>query len=138
MSRDFLYLLWFPRKTQQKPTNLKRFYVICTCTCFVFCDHFSNPEPVRFVLVCLIHVIYAKSWSSVLLIRHSLGLGGKCDLPSRLWVYLLFQGGNNAGHTVVVEGKMYDFHLLPSGIVNPDCIAVIGNILSYKENSVLC
>ncbi|KAK1160507.1 adenylosuccinate synthetase isozyme 1 B-like [Acipenser oxyrinchus oxyrinchus] len=28
------------------------------------------------------------------------------------------QGGNNAGHTVVVEGKEYDFHLLPSGIIN--------------------
>ncbi|CAC5365134.1 purA [Mytilus coruscus] len=37
------------------------------------------------------------------------------------------QGGNNAGHTVVVEEKMYDFHILPSGIVNPDCTAVIGN-----------
>jgi len=37
------------------------------------------------------------------------------------------QGGNNAGHTVVVEGKAYDFHLLPSGIVWPDCISVIGN-----------
>ncbi|VDH97676.1 Hypothetical predicted protein, partial [Mytilus galloprovincialis] len=36
-------------------------------------------------------------------------------------------GGNNAGHTVVVKEKMYDFHILPSGIVNPDCIAVIGN-----------
>ena len=29
---------------------------------------------------------------------------------------------------------MYDFHLLPSGIVNPDCIAVIGNILLCNEN----
>lgn len=37
------------------------------------------------------------------------------------------QGGNNAGHTVVVEGKSYDFHLLPSGIVWPTCISVIGN-----------
>uniref|UniRef100_A0A8C8FJH7 Adenylosuccinate synthetase n=1 Tax=Oncorhynchus tshawytscha TaxID=74940 RepID=A0A8C8FJH7_ONCTS len=32
------------------------------------------------------------------------------------------QGGNNAGHTVVVEGKEYDFHLLPSGIINPKSI----------------
>uniref|UniRef100_A0A673YVV4 Adenylosuccinate synthetase n=1 Tax=Salmo trutta TaxID=8032 RepID=A0A673YVV4_SALTR len=37
------------------------------------------------------------------------------------------QGGNNAGHTVVVEGKEYDFHLLPSGIINPKSICVIGN-----------
>lgn len=37
------------------------------------------------------------------------------------------QGGNNAGHTVVVEGAEYDFHLLPSGIINPACKSVIGN-----------
>ncbi|XP_047994213.1 adenylosuccinate synthetase [Leguminivora glycinivorella] len=37
------------------------------------------------------------------------------------------QGGNNAGHTVVVEGKEFDFHLLPSGIINPKCTSVIGN-----------
>uniref|UniRef100_A0AAY4CK87 Adenylosuccinate synthetase isozyme 1 n=1 Tax=Denticeps clupeoides TaxID=299321 RepID=A0AAY4CK87_9TELE len=37
------------------------------------------------------------------------------------------QGGNNAGHTVVVEGKEYDFHLLPSGIINPKCTSLIGN-----------
>ncbi|KAL4238343.1 hypothetical protein ACF0H5_003053 [Mactra antiquata] len=37
------------------------------------------------------------------------------------------QGGNNAGHTVVVGEKHYAFHMLPSGIVNPACTAVIGN-----------
>ncbi|KAI0221207.1 Adenylosuccinate synthetase [Lamellibrachia satsuma] len=37
------------------------------------------------------------------------------------------QGGNNAGHTVVVGDKKYDFHLLPSGIIQPRCISVIGN-----------
>ncbi|KAI0224287.1 Adenylosuccinate synthase [Massospora cicadina] len=37
------------------------------------------------------------------------------------------QGGNNAGHTIVVGTKKYDFHLLPSGLVNPNCISVIGN-----------
>jgi len=37
------------------------------------------------------------------------------------------QGGNNAGHTVVVNGKEFDFHILPSGIVHPHCLAVIGN-----------
>ncbi|XP_017782103.1 PREDICTED: adenylosuccinate synthetase [Nicrophorus vespilloides] len=37
------------------------------------------------------------------------------------------QGGNNAGHTVVVEGAEYDFHLLPSGIINSKCKSVIGN-----------
>uniref|UniRef100_A0A8D0GZ63 Adenylosuccinate synthetase n=1 Tax=Sphenodon punctatus TaxID=8508 RepID=A0A8D0GZ63_SPHPU len=37
------------------------------------------------------------------------------------------QGGNNAGHTVVVDGKEYDFHLFPSGIINPKAISFIGN-----------
>uniref|UniRef100_A0A8C7DAD5 Adenylosuccinate synthetase isozyme 1 n=1 Tax=Oncorhynchus kisutch TaxID=8019 RepID=A0A8C7DAD5_ONCKI len=37
------------------------------------------------------------------------------------------QGGNNAGHTVVVDGKEYDFHLLPSGIINSKALSVIGN-----------
>ncbi|XP_023221331.1 adenylosuccinate synthetase-like, partial [Centruroides sculpturatus] len=39
----------------------------------------------------------------------------------------LFQGGNNAGHTVVANGAEYDFHILPSGIVNKHCTSVIGN-----------
>lgn len=37
------------------------------------------------------------------------------------------QGGNNAGHTVIVGSQAYDFHLLPSGIINPNCKSVIGN-----------
>ncbi|KAH9643043.1 hypothetical protein HF086_013604 [Spodoptera exigua] len=43
------------------------------------------------------------------------------------YVFFCPQGGNNAGHTVVVDGKEFDFHLLPSGIINPKCISVIGN-----------
>lgn len=30
-------------------------------------------------------------------------------------------GGNNAGHTIVVNGVTYDFHILPSGLINPSC-----------------
>lgn len=37
------------------------------------------------------------------------------------------QGGNNAGHTIVVGDKTFKFHLLPSGLVHPDTICVIGN-----------
>lgn len=37
------------------------------------------------------------------------------------------QGGNNAGHTVVVGKTEYDFHLLPSGIINKGCTSIIGN-----------
>ncbi|MFH0976734.1 MAG: adenylosuccinate synthase [Spirochaetota bacterium] len=38
-----------------------------------------------------------------------------------------YQGGPNAGHTVVANGKKYIFHLLPSGILHKDTICVIGN-----------
>ncbi|CDF32632.1 adenylosuccinate synthetase [Chondrus crispus] len=36
-------------------------------------------------------------------------------------------GGANAGHTIVVDGVKYAFHLLPSGLLNPHCLALIGN-----------
>ncbi len=36
-------------------------------------------------------------------------------------------GGNNAGHTIHVDGKKYAFHLIPSGILNPNTKAIIGN-----------
>ncbi|MDD5291604.1 MAG: adenylosuccinate synthase [Candidatus Omnitrophica bacterium] len=38
-----------------------------------------------------------------------------------------YQGGNNAGHTVVINGKKYIFHLVPSGILNKNKICVIAN-----------
>ena len=38
-----------------------------------------------------------------------------------------FNGGNNAGHTVVIDGEKYALHLLPSGILTPGCVPVIGN-----------
>ena len=37
------------------------------------------------------------------------------------------QGGNNAGHTIVIDGKKHKLHLLPSGILRKDIISVIGN-----------
>lgn len=36
-------------------------------------------------------------------------------------------GGNNAGHSIEIDGKKFAFHLIPSGILNKDTIAVIGN-----------
>jgi len=38
-----------------------------------------------------------------------------------------FQGGNNAGHTIVRDGEQFKFHLIPSGILYPDKACVIGN-----------
>ena len=38
-----------------------------------------------------------------------------------------YQGGNNAGHTVVFGGQKYALHLIPSGILHPRGLSVIGN-----------
>jgi adenylosuccinate synthase len=38
-----------------------------------------------------------------------------------------FNGGANAGHTVLVDGKKYAFHLLPCGILYPKCVNILGN-----------
>jgi adenylosuccinate synthase len=38
-----------------------------------------------------------------------------------------FNGGDNAGHTIVVEKKKFAFHLMPSGILNQKCLNIIGN-----------
>jgi adenylosuccinate synthase len=48
-------------------------------------------------------------------------LGGSVDYVVR------YQGGNNAGHTVVIGDQSYALHLLPSGILSPGCVPVIGN-----------
>ncbi len=42
-------------------------------------------------------------------------------------IVVRFQGGNNAGHTIVVNGKKHIFHLIPSGILHPEKRCCIGN-----------
>ncbi|MDX2112229.1 MAG: adenylosuccinate synthase [Alphaproteobacteria bacterium] len=48
-------------------------------------------------------------------------------LSERADVVVRFQGGHNAGHTLVIDGKTYKLSLLPSGIVRPGKLSVIGN-----------
>jgi adenylosuccinate synthase len=48
-------------------------------------------------------------------------LAEKTDLVVR------YQGGNNAGHTIVVAGERYALHLVPTGVLYPDCVPVIGS-----------
>ena len=56
------------------------------------------------------------------------GKGKATDqLGSRIEYVVKFNGGNNAGHTVVVGGEKYALHLLPSGILSPGVVPVIGN-----------
>jgi adenylosuccinate synthase len=48
-------------------------------------------------------------------------------LSERAQVVVRFQGGHNAGHTLVIDGKTYKLSLLPSGIVRPGKLSIIGN-----------
>ncbi len=48
-------------------------------------------------------------------------------LAERADAVVRFQGGNNAGHTVVADGREFKLHLLPSGILYAGCTCVIGN-----------
>ena len=48
-------------------------------------------------------------------------------LSERADVIARFQGGHNAGHTLVIDGKVYKLHVLPSGVVRPGKQALIGN-----------
>src|SRR6266567_7624426 len=42
-------------------------------------------------------------------------------------IVVRFQGGHNAGHTLVIDGVIYKLSLLPSGVVRPGKLAIIGN-----------
>ena len=56
------------------------------------------------------------------------GKGKATDLlGDRVDYVVRYQGGNNAGHTVVIGDQKYALHLLPSGILSSNCIPVIGN-----------
>lgn len=58
-------------------------------------------------------------------------LGQKCDLVVR------FQGGNNAGHTIIVEGKKIVLHLIPSGILHPHCVSLIGHGVVFDPEAFI-
>ncbi|MGF7184050.1 adenylosuccinate synthase [Desulfitispora alkaliphila] len=69
--------------------------------------------------------------SSVVLIGAQWGDEGKGKitdfLAEKADAVVRYQGGNNAGHTVVVGDEEFKLHLIPSGILYPDTICVIGN-----------
>ncbi|MBQ9407374.1 MAG: adenylosuccinate synthase [Desulfovibrio sp.] len=48
-------------------------------------------------------------------------------LSARSRAIVRFQGGNNAGHTIKVQGKETILHLIPSGILNPGTLCLVGN-----------
>lgn len=68
-----------------------------------------------------VRVIIGAQWGDEGKAKYIDILAAKADMVVR------YQGGNNAGHTVVVENKVYKFHLVPSGILYPNTLCVIGN-----------
>ena len=56
------------------------------------------------------------------------GKGKIIDVLAEKSDYIVrYHGGNNAGHTVIANGKKYPFHLMPSGILHPKTIGIIAN-----------
>ncbi len=65
---------------------------------------------------------------------------GKCvDLFAAVWAEIVArgQGGANAGHTVVIDGVKYDFHMLPSGILHAQVTNVIGEGVAFEPSAAL-
>ena len=58
-------------------------------------------------------------------------------LTSEVDMVVRFQGGNNAGHTVIVDGKKYVLHVVPSGILHPGKMCIIGNGVVLDPESFL-
>jgi adenylosuccinate synthase len=56
-------------------------------------------------------------------------------LSERADVVVRFQGGHNAGHTLVIDGKVYKLSLLPSGVVRPGKLSVIGNGVVFDPHA---
>jgi adenylosuccinate synthase len=52
-------------------------------------------------------------------------------------IVVRFQGGHNAGHTLVIDGAIYKLSLLPSGVVRPGKLSVIGNGVVLDPNALL-
>lgn len=66
------------------------------------------------------------------------GKGKVIDILAKDADYIVrYQGGNNAGHTVVVNGKTSIFHLIPSGILHKDKVCVIANGVVIDPQALL-
>ena len=58
-------------------------------------------------------------------------------LSANAEVIARYQGGDNAGHTIVIDGKKFKLHLIPSGIFFPEKISVIGNGVVVNPKSLV-
>ena len=58
-------------------------------------------------------------------------------LTDRMDAVVRFQGGHNAGHTLVIEGKRYALHVVPSGIMRDGVVCVVGNGVVLSMSKIL-
>lgn len=66
------------------------------------------------------------------------GKGKVVDLLSRdALAVVRFQGGHNAGHTLVVDGVKTVLHLIPSGILRKDCLSIIGHGVVVSPDALM-
>ena len=69
--------------------------------------------------------------SSIVIVGAQWGDEGKGKvtdlLAERADAVIRFQGGNNAGHTIIRDGETFKLHLIPSGILHRNTLCVIGN-----------
>ncbi len=66
------------------------------------------------------------------------GKGKIVDALAKDYDYVVrYQGGHNAGHTIVLNGTKYALHLIPSGILYPHCKNIIGNGVVIEPNALI-
>ncbi len=86
--------------------------------------------------------------SNVVIVGTQWGDEGKAKITNLLAsfadIVIRYQGGCNSGHTVVSEGETYKFHLIPSGILYPEKVCIIGNgtvinpeVLTFEINDLI-
>ncbi len=79
--------------------------------------------------------------ANVVVVGAQWGEDGKCKIVDGLSeqadIVVRFQGGHNAGHTLVINCKTYKLALLPSGVLRPSKLSVIGNGVVFDPQAFL-
>src|SRR6185369_1764394 len=87
------------------------------------------------------HAGKARKKKNIVIIGAQWGDGGKAKmvdvLTEQVKIVARYQGGSNAGHTVVTDGKKFVFHQIPSGILHKGKKCVIGNGVVLDPVSLL-